>query len=113
MQHKFCLVDDKVLMTGTLDWGNDRCADHWNYVYITNKAQLVQPVKREFYQMWSQFSSDLEIIKESASCEPASCESDTEIVDIKRTEIVDVESLSDAEQTPRETTIMTPEVYIL
>ncbi|CAB3260288.1 unnamed protein product [Arctia plantaginis] len=60
MQHKFCLVDDKILMTGTLDWGNDRSADNWNYVYITNKLQLVEPVKKEFYELWSQFSSDLE-----------------------------------------------------
>lgn len=55
MQHKFCLVDDKVLLTGTLNWGDDRSSDHWNYVYITSKPQLVQPVKNKFYQMWSTY----------------------------------------------------------
>ncbi|RVE50614.1 hypothetical protein evm_004738 [Chilo suppressalis] len=59
MQHKFCLVDDEVLMTGTLNWGNDRSSDHWNYVYITNKTQLVEPVKKGFYQMWNEFSSEI------------------------------------------------------
>lgn len=54
MQHKFCLVDEKVLMTGTLNWGNDRSSDHWNYVYITNKSQLVDPVKQEFKQLWNE-----------------------------------------------------------
>lgn len=50
-------------MTGTLDWGNDRSAEHWNYVYITTKSQLLEPVKKEFYELWSQFSSDLESIR--------------------------------------------------
>lgn len=53
MLHKFCLVDDKVLLTGTLNWGDDRSSDHWNYIYITSKPQLVQPVKNQFYQMWN------------------------------------------------------------
>ncbi|KAI5644103.1 PLD-like domain-containing protein [Phthorimaea operculella] len=53
MQHKFCLIDDKVLMTGTLNWGDDRSCDNWNYVYVTNKPQLVEPVIKEFNQMWS------------------------------------------------------------
>lgn len=52
MQHKFCLIDDKVLMTGTLNWGNDRSSDHWNYVYITSKPKLVEPVSKEFKYMW-------------------------------------------------------------
>lgn len=55
MQHKFCIVDDKVLLTGTLNWGDDRSSDHWNYVYITSKPQLVQPIKNKFYQMWNTF----------------------------------------------------------
>ncbi|XP_022129101.2 mitochondrial cardiolipin hydrolase [Pieris rapae] len=59
MQHKFCLVDDRILMTGTLNWGNDRSFDNWNYVYITTKSQLVVPVKKEFYQMWEK-TSDIE-----------------------------------------------------
>lgn len=46
MQQKYCLVDDEVLMAGTLDWGNDLSFDHWNYVYVTSKNQLVEPVKR-------------------------------------------------------------------
>ncbi|KAJ0178466.1 hypothetical protein K1T71_006289 [Dendrolimus kikuchii] len=60
MQHKFCLIDDKVLMTGTLNWGNDRSSDHWNYVYITTKSRLVEPVKEEFYKMWNSSSNDID-----------------------------------------------------
>ncbi|XP_028027894.1 mitochondrial cardiolipin hydrolase-like [Bombyx mandarina] len=74
MQHKFCLIDDKVLMTGTLNWGNDRSSDHWNYVYITSKPKLVEPVSKEFKYMWlsskdlnySQFDSKL--INEDECC---------------------------------------------
>lgn len=55
MQHKFCLVDDRVLLTGTLNWGDDRSSDHWNYIYITSKPQLIQPVINQFYQMWNTY----------------------------------------------------------
>lgn len=54
MQHKFCVIDDAVLIIGTLDWGNDLTSDNWNYVYITSKPQLVEPVKREFYNLWNE-----------------------------------------------------------
>ncbi|VVC96326.1 unnamed protein product [Leptidea sinapis] len=63
MQHKFCLVDDKILMTGTLNWGNDRSFDHWNYVYITTKLPLVTPVKTEFYRLWES-SNHIECLTE-------------------------------------------------
>lgn len=53
LQLKFCLIDDKVLLTGTLNWGNDRSSDHWNYVYITNKNQLVNPIRKQFKHMWN------------------------------------------------------------
>ncbi|XP_047027133.1 mitochondrial cardiolipin hydrolase-like [Helicoverpa zea] len=108
MQHKFCLVDDKVLMTGTLDWGNDRSADDWNYVYITSKSQLVKPVKSEFYQMWGEFSSDIRL-----NNKPTPNESDPEIVENVNSETNNVETRTDLEpHTMRETTL-TPEVYIL
>ncbi|CAG4950771.1 mitochondrial cardiolipin hydrolase-like [Colias croceus] len=76
MQHKFCLVDDRILMTGTLNWGNDRSFDHWNYVYITSKLQLVEPVKDEFYQMWDA-SNNVEHV-----CDAQMYDSDAETVEI-------------------------------
>ncbi|KAF9411377.1 hypothetical protein HW555_009824 [Spodoptera exigua] len=102
MQHKFCIVDDKLLMTGTLDWGNDLSADHWNYVYITSKPQLVEPVKNEFDQMWVKFSSDLSLVDK-----PSPHDSDTEFVDATNTnpdmEVVEIVSEGDSEpQTARE-----------
>lgn len=66
MQHKFCLIDSQILMTGTLNWGNDRSSDHWNYVYITNKHQLVEPVKREFEELWSTCSNELANLDEQS-----------------------------------------------
>ncbi|XP_041986841.1 mitochondrial cardiolipin hydrolase-like [Aricia agestis] len=68
MQHKFCLVDDKILLTGTLNWGNDRSFDHWNYVYITNKDQLVSPVKCEFYKIWNN-STDIQCACDNSDCD--------------------------------------------
>lgn len=81
MQHKFCLVDDKILMTGTLNWGNDRSFDHWNYVYITSKQQLVEPVKNEFYQMWN-IASDIQSVFDIY------CDSDAETVDIRNCDAI-------------------------
>lgn len=101
MQHKFCLVDDKVLMTGTLNWGNDRSSDHWNYVYITNKSQLVDPVKREFHQMWD------ECIDINSSDHQDSAEESGEETDSNETaEVTEIPE-------PFRETVSTPEVYIM
>lgn len=110
--HKFCLVDDKVLMTGTLDWGNDRSADHWNYVYITNKFQLVQPVRREFSHMWNHFSSELEVIKDSPPI-PISANYDTDIESNKKLKETNAASQNSVEQKSIRETPSTPEVCLL
>lgn len=92
MQHKFCLVDDKILMTGTLNWGNDRSFDHWNYVYITSKKQLVDPVKSEFYLMWHDFTSDLQpdVYVPSTSSDVDSSEDDAESITIKGNDPIEI-----------------------
>lgn len=103
MEHKFCLVDDKVLMTGTLNWGNDRSSDHWNYVYITDKSQLVEPVKREFLQMWNECidinnCDEQEDTTEESGEETDSCNATVEVPEIPE---------------PFRETVSTPEVYIM
>lgn len=90
MQHKFCLVDDKVLLTGTLNWGDDRSSDHWNYVYITSKPQLVQPVNNEFRQMWNTYV-DLEEAQLQLLT-PSEYESDEDTTEIKREDVTSDES---------------------
>lgn len=83
MQHKFCLVDEQILMTGTLNWGDDRSSDNWNYVYITSKPQLVEPVKTEFSHMWNSGMN----IEEAIRIEPVLYESDDASNEIKTEEI--------------------------
>ncbi|CAK1550618.1 unnamed protein product [Leptosia nina] len=83
MQHKFCLVDDRILMTGTLNWGNDRSFDNWNYVYITSKRQLVEPVKNEFYKIWKKTSNIEQIYDASSS------ESEAEVAATDEAEVMD------------------------
>ncbi|XP_034831307.1 mitochondrial cardiolipin hydrolase-like [Maniola hyperantus] len=85
MKHKFCLVDEKILMTGTLNWGDDRSFDHWNYVYITSKHQLVEPVKNEFNQIWNIASDVLTLFE-------IYCDSDAETVEILNPEDVSDDS---------------------
>ncbi|XP_049874663.1 mitochondrial cardiolipin hydrolase-like [Pectinophora gossypiella] len=113
MQHKFCLIDDKILMTGTLNWGDDRSSDNWNYVYVTNKPQLVEPVKKEFNQMWN---VDMNI-EDALRTEPAVYESDDETPEsLPRLTDSTIESGSENQsfQIPflRETQV-TPEVCIM
>lgn len=112
MQHRFCLVDDKVLMTGTLDWGDDRSADNWNYVYITSVSQLVEPVKREFYQMWGEYSSDIVLVEKSEALESGE-QSDTKSEEKSNTEIKDVETCGSLEPNTMQETTVTPEVLIV
>lgn len=75
MHHKFCLVDNTTLITGTLDWGNDMSCDQWNYVYITNKPQLVEPVTKAFFTMWHYEQNNLLEITDSDT-ETKTCDSD-------------------------------------
>jgi hypothetical protein len=103
MQHKFCLVDDDVLMTGTLNWGNDRSSDHWNYVYITNKLQLVAPVKKGFYEMWNDFTCEIE-----SSTDNTQNESNT-TTDITE----DCEFVQPKEKEAYRTKSPTPELYLV
>lgn len=107
MQHKFCLVDDKVLMTGTLNWGNDRSSDHWNYVYITNKSQLVDPVKSEFIQLWNEC-----VDINSCDCGEESTEDSGEETDTCNETNVTVVDITEIPEPFRET-VSTPEVYIM
>lgn len=113
MQHKFCLVDDKVLLTGTLNWGDDRSSDHWNYVYITSKPQLVQPIRNQFYRMWNTY-----INLEEAPLPPlmpSEYENDEDTTEIKGEDITSDESgiQNETSDVPllRETQI-TPELCI-
>lgn len=89
MQHKFCLIDDEVLLTGTLNWGDDRSSDHWNYVYITSKPRLVHPVNNEFRQMWNAYADLEEAILHLT---PSENESDEDTTEIKRGDVTSDES---------------------
>lgn len=93
-------------MTGTLNWGNDRSSDHWNYVYITNKPQLVDPVKSEFNQMWNECVD----INSCDFIEPLTEDSGEE-TDTSAVTEVEAKKFPDPELF-RET-VSTPEVYII
>ncbi|CAH2245999.1 jg13361 [Pararge aegeria aegeria] len=99
MKHKFCLVDDKILMTGTLNWGDDRSFDHWNYVYVTSKQKLVEPVKNEFYQLWNMSSDVLTIFD-------IYCDSDAETIEIRNPDEISDDS-ADIDGDDRHVTIDT------
>lgn len=98
MHHKFCLIDDEVLMTGTLNWGNDRSSDHWNYVYITSKTQLVDPVKKGFYQMWHEFSANAKLVTDKHENSDAT---------------VDVEDTDGIQKTKERMSTSTPELRLV
>ncbi|KAI8426409.1 hypothetical protein MSG28_005252 [Choristoneura fumiferana] len=112
MQHKFCLVDDQILMTGTLNWGNDRSFDHWNYVYITSKQQLVYPVKSEFYLMWHDFTSDLQLDVDVLSNTSDVDSSEDDIEFVTRNDNDPTEILSALTVTAEDSVRVTPELIV-
>ncbi|KAM3960756.1 mitochondrial cardiolipin hydrolase [Aphomia sociella] len=100
MQHKFCLVDDELLMTGTFNWGNDRSSDNWNYVYITSKPQLVDPVKKGFYEMWNGYSSDINFDTHSSLSDSGTADTQEELNDRDDLLNTKIETLRETQITP-------------
>lgn len=55
MHHKFCIVDNKTLLTGSYNW--TRSAAHYNQenLLITQEQEMVQAYLKEFDKLWSRY----------------------------------------------------------
>ncbi|XP_046994681.1 mitochondrial cardiolipin hydrolase isoform X1 [Schistocerca americana] len=56
MHHKFFIVDDELLATGSFNWTLQAISGNWDNVIVTSQTNIVQPFVSEFEKLWTEFS---------------------------------------------------------
>lgn len=57
MHHKFAIIDDKLLITGSANWTAQAFFGNHDNVIITNEQTAIKSYKEEFEQLWIRFSA--------------------------------------------------------
>ncbi|XP_026158757.1 mitochondrial cardiolipin hydrolase [Mastacembelus armatus] len=52
MHHKFAVVDDRLLLNGSLNWTLKAVQSNMENVVVTEVPDLVQPFVKEFHRLW-------------------------------------------------------------
>ena len=53
MHHKFCIIDGKILMTGSLNWSHNACnGNRENLVVLHHDYQAIGVYQQEFSDLW-------------------------------------------------------------
>jgi cardiolipin hydrolase len=55
MHHKFALIDNRILLTGSFNWTRSAVLHNKENVLCTDVPGLVQPFRKEFAKLWGQF----------------------------------------------------------
>ena len=55
--HKFCVIDKKLLITGSYNWRSHGAQTNWENLVVTSNAALVPPFTAEFNKLWRQFTN--------------------------------------------------------
>lgn len=55
MHHKFVVLDNKIVMTGSFNWTNKAITNNFESVIVTSSQEVVQPFIHEFQELWDQF----------------------------------------------------------
>jgi len=56
MHHKFAIIDDRILITGSFNWTMQAIMGNKENLIISNDQRLVQPFIQEFNKIWDEFS---------------------------------------------------------
>lgn len=60
MHHKFVIVDEEILITGSTNWTMSAFFGNFENILVTNQSSLVGPFLKEFDRMWHAFRFLLE-----------------------------------------------------
>lgn len=56
MHHKYVVIDDHLLLSGSFNWTNKAIVSNYEAVLVTSNKDLVTPFKNKFEEMWAKFS---------------------------------------------------------
>lgn len=60
MHHKFVIIDNKILISGSINWTKSAFFGNYENVLVTNETAIVTPFLNEFEKMWTQFNATTE-----------------------------------------------------
>lgn len=55
MHHKFVIIDDDILLSGSFNWTNKAVVSNYEAVLVTSNKSLVIPFIQKFDEMWADF----------------------------------------------------------
>ena len=55
MHHKFALIDQSILITGSFNWTMQALMGNNENIIITSEAKIVSPFVKEFENLWNKF----------------------------------------------------------
>ena len=61
MHHKFCVIDNRILMTGSFNWTRHASAMNYENITITTNKELVKQYQIYFNNMWKKDKSIVDI----------------------------------------------------
>ncbi|MEL6627187.1 MAG: phospholipase D-like domain-containing protein [Bacteroidota bacterium] len=56
MHHKFALIDQKILLTGSYNWTRSAAENNEENILLTDQPDLVKPYQKAFQDMWRQMT---------------------------------------------------------
>lgn len=55
MHHKFVIIDERLLISGSFNWTNKAVVSNYEAVLVTSAETLVKPFVNKFNELWSKF----------------------------------------------------------
>lgn len=57
MHHKFLIIDDSLLLSGSFNWTSKAVVSNYEAVTVTSDRSLVEPFISQFDQLWDEFNA--------------------------------------------------------
>ncbi|XP_011878311.1 PREDICTED: mitochondrial cardiolipin hydrolase isoform X2 [Vollenhovia emeryi] len=57
MHHKFVIIDNKIVITGSVNWTKSAFFGNFENILLTNDPAIVQPFVKEFENLWTLLSA--------------------------------------------------------
>lgn len=66
MHHKFVIVDNQLLLSGSFNWTSKAVVSNYEAVLVSSEISLVEPFRRTFDIMWDEFNIHSPRVREFA-----------------------------------------------
>lgn len=64
MHHKFAIIDNKLLLFGSLNWTRLGIYNNWDNICITSSKEMIDQFRVLFNSLWNEFKDNLIITDE-------------------------------------------------